>query len=62
MCESILINNKEGRISTLRVYKQMQGVEWGEVVKEMREVSIVRIKYSFMKLKQPGREGREILS
>lgn len=40
----------------------MQGVEWGEVVKEMREVSIVRIKYSFMKLKQPEREGKEILS
>lgn len=36
----------------------MHGMEWGEVVRGMREASIFRIKVSFMKLERPEREER----
>lgn len=48
MCESISVNNKEGRIfGSQGIYKQMQGVECRKVVKGTREMSIVRMKNSF---------------
>lgn len=60
MCESISVNNKEGRIfGSQGIYKQMQGVECGKVVKGTGEVSIVRMKNSFKKLE---RRKKEILS
>lgn len=58
MCESILINNKEGRISTLKEFTNKCKVWSGrEMVRETREVSIIRIIIldSFMKPERPER-------